>query len=159
MRNIQSVYKKHVTMFQIAIAVLATTIFLASPAQAEIVYTHVDIVINEGTYNLDINGDGVVDLVITSGQSGICAFGQEEQTYLFQTSPSGNGVILGPLKAGAQIGPNQTFSGGMSYLATYMWDPSPQKNHYILEGSGGALEWLSQRLPSRKWLSRTELSA
>jgi hypothetical protein len=58
MRHNHSIHR-HVETFAIAIV---SILALVSSAQGEIVYHSADIII--GTYNLDLNGDGVTDFTI-----------------------------------------------------------------------------------------------
>ena len=89
---------------------------LVSPSQAEVVYTKVNITIYEGTYNLDLNGDGVTDFTIRSVQcKSHCLW------YVTETPASGNGALLGPLAKGDEIGPDQTFDGATGYLEEITW--------------------------------------
>jgi hypothetical protein len=110
--------RQHLNRFVIATILAVGLLAVAWPAQAKIVYHSADITINDGVYNLDLNGDGVTDFVILSEThtGGIfeCPGGA------FQETPaSGNGVILGSLKSGEEIGPDQAFIGTLDVLAEY----------------------------------------
>src|SRR4029077_8742712 len=63
MRSNRSIYQT-VTLF--GITTIVAVVGIASPAHAKIVYHSANIVINRGTYNLDLNRDGVTDLVLTA---------------------------------------------------------------------------------------------
>jgi Abnormal spindle-like microcephaly-assoc'd, ASPM-SPD-2-Hydin len=123
MRRNSSIHS-HVRMFAIALATMVAAFTLVSPAKAEIVYHSTDIGINGGTYNLDLNGDGVTDFTITS-LSESCGTDCNEGR-LDEGPASGNAAIVGPLKRGDEIGPNQAFDGNaglmsFSYNAYLCW--------------------------------------
>src|SRR6516165_12237507 len=99
--------------FKVFVQVMAAVVAiggLASSAKAEIVYHSADITISDGTYNLDLNGDGVIDFSITSGANfwGPCT----GEVYVSEAPTPGNGTVLGPLGKGDPIGPGQVFGGG-----------------------------------------------
>jgi len=98
---------------------------LARLAGADVVYNSANITINQGTYNLDLNGDGVTDFTITSEISGNCTPHSIESGALSETPASGNGTMIGPLAKGDEIGPNQAFSGGTLDLVFFFttWHP------------------------------------
>jgi hypothetical protein len=90
------------------------------PTQAEIVYTPVNVFVQNNTYNLDLNNDGVTDFTINGvNKDGFCAVPPYYQQYPHDTATikvlpaSGNGVEGGSraaaLDAAAVIGPGQTF--------------------------------------------------
>jgi hypothetical protein len=115
--SIQRLFKT----FAVAIAVMVT-VLAVNPAQAEIVYHSADIGIADGTYNLDVNGDGVTDFTIAStfhwggGSCGtLCTVVWSR--VLNETPASGNGAIVGPLKRGQEIGPNEVFDGNQALMA------------------------------------------
>lgn len=98
----------------VATAILALLV-ITSPALARIISHSANITIYYGTYNLDLNGDGVADFVIGPGGYGSCSSpssNYEGHGWLDVLAVSGNGVILGPLQAGNEIGPDQVFGGG-----------------------------------------------
>jgi hypothetical protein len=93
---------------------------LAWPVEAQIVYTPVYIEISgNGSYNLDLNNDGVTDFTISSSSYGIgCVNGASVD----EMPASGNGAEGSPpkaLKLGDQIGPGQTFYAGRGSMAVY----------------------------------------
>lgn len=103
-----------------AIAAIIAVATLASPAHARIVYRPANVAIT-GTFNLDLNHDGVTDLTFTEISHvhcwfAVCSYGAS----LSEAPPLGNGIIVGPLSAGANIGPSQNFSGG-AVLAQGTW--------------------------------------
>src|SRR5215469_13192498 len=100
----------HIRLFQLAVAL--TLFALCGPAQADIVYHSTKIAIFDGTYNLDLNGDGATDFVIASSTTGVCKSGEQKVEMLRVTPSSGNLVLLGPLKGKSEIGPDQLFGGG-----------------------------------------------
>jgi hypothetical protein len=98
--------------FKVFVQVMAAVVAiggLASSAKAEIIYHPADITISDGTYNLDLNGDGVIDFSITSGSNfwGPCT----GEVYVSEAPTPGNGTVLGPLGKGDPIGPGQVFGG------------------------------------------------
>jgi hypothetical protein len=110
---------KQMNIFAIAAAAIVTVLALASPAQAKIVYTEVNISLDvNSSHNIDLNGDGVTDFTIST-------FFNRSSCHLnegvSETPASGNGVVGAPpaaLKAGELIGPSQTFyqgEGGMAH--------------------------------------------
>ena len=112
---------QHLNSFAILAGLVLLTV--TWPAEAEIVYTPANINIGEnGSYNLDLNNDGVTDFVISTNQSQVtCALGH---TGLYdtvtETPASGNGAegsSPAKLTDGKQIGPAQTFYGGTGTLA------------------------------------------
>lgn len=149
MRPTHSVHE-HVNPFAIAIAAIVSLLALASPSQAKVVYHSADITIAQGTYNLNLNSDGVTDFTITSESSGNCYSPLGGYGVLFETPASGNGAILGPLTTGDEIGPDQVFSGEKSYLAGYISGNDHNPHHprcftqwggpwYSLKGTTGYL--------------------
>jgi HYDIN/CFA65/VesB family protein len=121
MRRNSSIYP-HVRMFAIALATMVAAFTLVSPAKAEIVYHSANIGINDGTYNLDLNGDGVTDFTIMSTwRSGSCGVNCKYwEISLGETPASGNGAVVGPLKRGDEIGPNQAFDGNAGFMSEYL---------------------------------------
>jgi len=113
----------HVNILTVLCAITASlfVLVLASPAQAEIVYHSADITISDGTYNLDLNGDGVTDFTIASTKgSASCGYRcWEHWIALTETPAPGNGAILGPLGRGQEIGPNQVYSGAIALLSEF----------------------------------------
>jgi hypothetical protein len=108
----------HVNTFTVAISAFAAALALASPCQAKIVYHSADIVINNGTYNLDQNG--ITYFTIASEYSGSCEPFSTRRGELSETAASGSGAIAGPLTTGDEIGPNQAFSGGMVDMESFV---------------------------------------
>jgi hypothetical protein len=105
------------------LAIIAFALLLAAltpGAQAEIVYTPVNVVVQNNTYNLDLNNDGITDFTISGvNKDGFCTVPPYYQKYPHDTATikvlpaSGNGVEGGSraaaLDAAAVIGPGQTF--------------------------------------------------
>jgi hypothetical protein len=113
--ELTSSVQKQISRF--AIAAVVAALALASQSQAQIVYHKVNIVSTEGSYNLDLNNDGVTDFVISIETGGVC---EPEQEWVFQfeeTPSSGNGAITERLSKGASIGPDQDFSADAFLLA------------------------------------------
>jgi len=89
----------------IAVAVIVSVLAAASPSHAEIIYQKMDVrIYNQGTYALDLNGDGTTDFTV------MFDYGR-----LMESPASGDGAEgtpPTPLKGGQPIGPNQQFSTG-----------------------------------------------
>lgn len=111
----------HSKFFALAMAAVMATGGLASSAKAEIVYHSTDIQISYGTYNLDVNGDGMTDFTIasTTRSGGSCGMlcTVLGSTELDETPASGNGAIVGPLKSGQEIGPKEVFDGSGALMS------------------------------------------
>jgi hypothetical protein len=116
--------RQHFNRFAVS-PILVGLVLLAVPwpAEAEIVYSKVDIFIIWSSYNLDVNNDGVPDFTLTPDVApGLVGS-------VSVTSASGNGVLIGPLSAGDQIGPDQVFAGGTLALISYMQVCSTGQEH------------------------------
>jgi hypothetical protein len=103
----------------IAVATTVAACILASPSQAAIVYHSANIWINYGTYNLDLNGDGVTDFTLVSADENCGRYCVKAKS-LIVTPASGNGVMVGPLKRGDEIGPIQAFDGNPAGMSGYV---------------------------------------
>lgn len=103
-------------------------------AQAEIVYTPVNVVIpvNGGQYNIDLDHDGVTDFVLQSKVlQSYCQFGDGYSwTVTANPAQSGNGVVAfgspfgwfdSALPIGVQVGPNQSFYQGFAAMSEFEW--------------------------------------
>jgi hypothetical protein len=109
-------------------AILAPLVLLAAagPAEAEIVYTRANITIKQNSsYSLDLNSDGVTDLVLSiSHLPEKCPFAHTGVYDVFSETPaSGNGAAGSPparLISGTEIGPNQTFYAGTGTMASLL---------------------------------------
>src|SRR5271166_6965854 len=114
---------------RIAIATILAGVGLVAfawPAEAKIVYTRHYITIGpNGSYNLDLNNDGVTDFTITAstqitGVVGCGTGGFKLFTSSVSEIPaSGNGAEGSPpaaLSTGDQIGPSQTYYEGQGTL-------------------------------------------
>jgi hypothetical protein len=106
---------------------------LAWPAEAEIVYHSAKITIDNGVYNLDLNGDAVTDFTIESHTSGGCMTGGDG--VLSVTPSSENGAMIGPLTEGDEIGPDQVFAEGELTLAEYMIGEYPRDCPLLWSGT------------------------
>jgi HYDIN/CFA65/VesB family protein len=145
MRRNSSIHP-HGRMFAIALATIVAAFTLVSPAKAEIVYHSANIGINDGTYNLDLNGDGVTDFTIMSTwRSGSCGvLCKYSEISLGETPASGNGAVVGPLKRGDEIGPNQAFDGNSGLMSEYASSyRCTFLGCYWSHGSGGP--WLGKK--------------
>jgi hypothetical protein len=118
---------QHLNRFAIATIVVGIGLLaVAWPAEAQIVYTPTNITIGlNSSYNLDLNNDGVTDFIISTSQSkGFCApyLSHSVTNTLAETPVSGNGAAGSSptnLEKGDQIGPSQTFYGGMGTMAWF----------------------------------------
>jgi len=99
---------------------------LASPTEAQIVYTPVDVTIGENSsYNLDLNNDGVTDFIISTNQSAQRCPGPGGGHYgvydtVAETPASDNGAEGSPparLQNEGEIGPSQAFYAGTGTMA------------------------------------------
>jgi hypothetical protein len=118
----------HANMIAVgAIAVIVTLFALAHPSRAEIVYTPVNVVIENSTYSLDLNNDGTTDFTISGvNKFGYCSdlFGHHhiprDSATIKALPVLGNGVEGGgraaALDQGSTIGPGQKFYGAASLL-------------------------------------------
>jgi hypothetical protein len=104
---------------------------MGRPAGAEIVYTPTNITVGpNGSYNLDVNNDGIIDFTISASAQGfgICCVSDPTGVVctrynatlsVDETPASGNDVVGSPpaaLASGDQIGPSQTFRSGTGTL-------------------------------------------
>jgi len=112
---------KFLTVSILAITASVTVLALAFPAEAEIVYTPVNIVFTNGSYNLDVNNDGVTDFVIKATNKASSCRTPNVSASLWVYLASGTGVEgardSATLDAGSLIGPDQMFrSTGRSLI-------------------------------------------
>ena len=108
---------------------------LAEPSAAEIVYTPAHRVIgNGGTYNLDLNHDGITDLTIQNKgfhscthTDGSCRTSETLAAVLAGTNQAVYNVYGAvAMKPGMRIGPGDAFRGGaerMVYCTVQFWYP------------------------------------
>jgi len=126
---------QHLNRLAIATILAGVGLFaLAWPAEAEVVYTKVNIHIGaNSSYNLDLNNDGIIDFTISASvqYGGVCCHDggciHYYTTSVDETPASGNGAMGSPpaaLRSGDQIGPSQTFYGGTGILRSYYKNPS-----------------------------------
>lgn len=121
---------KSCTRIWTSIAYLALA---AVTAQAEIVYTPVNIAIPLNTqYNMDLNGDGVTDFVLQSKVFQVLCQSGDGYSWTVSAPPAqpNNGVVgfgsaLGwfdsALPTGVQVGSNQTFYQGFAAMSEFKW--------------------------------------
>ncbi len=132
----------------VAIVILASALVL--PAQAQIVYTQVNVSIPVGgSYNLDLNGDGVTDFTLKSKLlQGYCQAGDEYVWSLTVIPSGGNDVVTAAdqfgsgyasaLTYGVAVNAGQNFYPSASVMADLNWGAC---------GIGMLGEWLN--LPNR----------
>jgi hypothetical protein len=77
----------------------------SSPTTAKIAYTPANVVIENSTYNLDLNNDGIVDFSIPEGNSddGGCFPHGGIRVFLNATAWHGNGIV------GVLVSPSSVF--------------------------------------------------
>jgi len=133
---------------------LAPTLMLASllvlPANAQILYIQVNVSIPlDGSYDLDLNGDGVTDFTVKSKfLQGYCQGGDEDIWSLTVIPTAGNDVVItedqigssyaAALLYGVPVDAGQNFYPGVSLAASLYWGSC---------GIGVLGEWLN--LPNR----------
>jgi hypothetical protein len=135
--------RRHLSKFAIATIVVGVGLsVLAWPAEAEIIYTKVNVTIPaNSSYNLDLNNDGVTDLAIQDNINPIhVPCGSSEAETLQVTPARGNGVVLAPnyaaaLLKGVEIGPQSFYLYGaeMAYVNetwVLIWDVGCVKKEY-----------------------------
>jgi len=130
--------RRHLNRLAIVMSLTAVGLFaLASPADAKIVYTAVNITIGaNSSYNLDVNNDGITDFTISTSLQKRPYYCGDEPTWLFrasvdETPASGDGAEGSPpaaLSKGEQIGPDQSYYVGQGTLSYYYnsWGPPPR---------------------------------
>jgi hypothetical protein len=107
--ELTSSVQKQISRFAIAAVAIVAVLSLASLSEAQIVYHKLNIVVNEGSYYLDLNG--LTQFTITSEIGTHTACEGNDAGALLEAPAAGNGAIVGPLTAGDEIGPSQTFTG------------------------------------------------
>ncbi len=132
----------------VALATLMTA--LVAGAGAQVVYTQVNVSIPVGgSYNIELNGDGVADFTLTSKLlQAYCTSGDEFVWTLTVAPANKNAVVApaqqtGPMSAsalliGVPVNNTQSFSTGGSLLAELYWGSC---------GIGALGQWLN--LPDR----------
>lgn len=132
----------------VVMAVLALAVVL--PAQAQIVYTQVNISIPVGeSYNIDLNGDGVIDFTLKSKfLQGYCVNGDEFVWSLTVIPANGDDVMTmagqigsdyaAALPYGTPVNSGQSFNPNDAILSELYWGAC---------GIGTLGEWLN--LPDR----------
>jgi hypothetical protein len=129
---------KQMNTFAIAAAAIVAVLALAPPARGQIVYTPVNVTLGlSGTYNLDLNDDGVTDFTIWTTNEGRCAY-HSTWVWEFGENPSpGNGAMASRLRKGSEIGPSQVFLSGGPVVLTYLFGEfvvTDGKCGYVYEG-------------------------
>lgn len=139
---------KPTLLILVVIVILASALVL--PANAQIVYTQVNVSIPVGeSYNLDMNGDGVTDFTLKSKLlQGLCQWGDEYVWSLTVIPASGNDVATATdqagsgyafaLQYGVAVNSSENFDPNASVMADLNWGAC---------GIGMQGEWLN--LPNR----------
>lgn len=132
----------------VAIVILASAVVL--PANAQVVYTQVNVSIPVGgSYNVDLNKDGVTDFTLKSKLlQGLCQWGDEYVWNLAVIPAGGNNVVTATdqagsdyasaLQYGVMVNASQNFYPIASVMADLTWGAC---------GIGMSGEWLN--LPNR----------
>ena len=103
--------RQRLNQFAIAAILAVGLLAFAWPVAAEVVYTPTNITIGcNGSYNLDVNKDGVTDFTISIADVPSCFLLLSGS--VSETAASENGALIGPLSDENEIGPGQSFSGG-----------------------------------------------
>jgi hypothetical protein len=111
----------------LAIALLIAA--LLTSAQAEVVYTSVNVVIpDNGSYNIDLNRDGITDFTLSPHFLQVyCQAGDGIVWYVAVQPGQSNGSIVSvgqnpvALKSGAAIDSSQIYFGGWELMAEYAY--------------------------------------
>jgi len=111
----------------VAITLLAAV--LSIPAQAEVVYTPVNVVIpSNGSHNIDLNRDGITDFTLSSHLLQVyCQAGDGIVWYAAAQPGQSNGSIVAigqnplALKSGVPIGPSQIYYSGWQLMTEYAY--------------------------------------
>jgi hypothetical protein len=115
---------QNLSRFAIATIAAVGLLTVAWPAEAKIVYTPTNITIGVyGSYNLDVNNDGVTDFTISVTRP----INPPPYWYIdvSETPASENGVVVANggaarLTYGDEIGPSQTFLGSEGLMADFV---------------------------------------
>jgi hypothetical protein len=84
-------------------------------AQSSIVYHAADLVLPGGVTKIDLNNDGVVDMILSLQGY---ASGYDSAQRLYQRPAAGDAALLSPRLAGAVIGAQDDFQGGRALMAS-----------------------------------------
>lgn len=125
---------------------------LASPAEAEIVYTPLNKTIGrDASYSIDLNGDGIVDFILTEHANKDGSFGTLQQVELM--AAAGNQVVCpssfcissfsnaAALSAGVAIGPNVRPRGWIGRIVPLAFEVTFLKEGSVYYGD----EWSNVR--------------
>ena len=139
---------KSILLTLVAIVTVALSVDL--PADAQIVYTQVNVSIPVGgSYNLDLNGDGLIDFTLKSKLlQGYCQWGDEYDWSLTVIPAGGNDVVTSAdpvgsdyasaLRYAVPVNAKQNFYSNAAVMADLFWGAC---------GVGVQGEWLN--LPNR----------
>jgi hypothetical protein len=124
-----------VTIVTAIAAILASNV----PAGAKVIYTPVNVTIENSTYNVDLNNDSAIDFTIVeaNGESGVICKTSSGVLGAGATT-SGNGVAMHgrPLAAGSLIRSSQSFFSQVTLEAVVrQWGPYPCGNDHSRSGA------------------------
>lgn len=115
------------------VAILILAAAAALPVNAQILYTQVNVSVPVGgSYDLDLNGDGITDFTLKSKLlQGLCQWGDEYVWSLMVTPSAGNAVVTAVDEAGSDyasalqygvlVGPSQNYYPNASVMADLNW--------------------------------------
>src|SRR5580692_4641063 len=128
-RDLAPPYQQQLTAYALAAAAAGVSVLaLTTPSEAEIVYKQTHRVISDGvSFNLDLTGDGTVDLTIVNKHhhhcttDGICSSTQ----FLNAKMAGANQVVYNvygavAMKPGMQIGPRNVWRGATQNMAVML---------------------------------------
>src|SRR5579863_3319298 len=127
-RNLAPAYQQQLTAYALAAAAAGVSILaLTARSEAEIVYKQAHRVIGDGaTFNLDLTGDGTVDLTIENKHHHHCTSDFCSSSQFLNVKMAGaNQVVYNvygavAMKPGMQIGPKNVWRGGLQNMAVML---------------------------------------
>src|SRR5579863_7109476 len=127
-RNLAPAYQQQLTAYALAAAAAGVSILaLTARSEAEIVYKQAHRVIGDGaTFNLDLTGDGTVDLTIENKHHHHCTSDFCSSSQFLNVKMAGaNQVVYNvygavAMKPGMQIGAKNVWRGGLQNMAVML---------------------------------------
>src|SRR5579863_4982770 len=127
-RNLAPAYQQQLTAYALAAAAAGVSILaLTARSEAEIVYKQAHRVIGDGaSFNLDLTGDGTVDLTIENKHHHHCTSDFCSSSQFLNLKMAGaNQVVYNvygavAMKPGMQIGPKNVWRGGNQNMAVIL---------------------------------------